>query len=264
MLEKNETLPMGPEAQAQEAAREAQALLSRPYLTSVRTQGEYEQNAAHVVAMKAKGKELEAKRTSITGPLNASLKIINDLFRGPAEALKRGIESCEYPMKIFIREQDRIRQEAEAAARKAAEAERKRQEDARKAAEAEMLQARLDEVKATEAAAAQVNPFLAAADEARAETAAEAGRVARETAEAAIREQRRIESSPLASAIPQVKATGTRINRPWKWEVTDKALIPPEYWILNEQLLSATVRNLKGDTAIPGIHAYEDISIGGR
>ena len=257
------TIP-SPEDEAKEAARGAQTLLSAPYLTTIKDQAGYDKNASHIVALKTAAKDLEAKRTKITVPMNASLKAVNDHFRGPSDLLKRAIEACEYPMKIYIREQDNIRKEAEAVKRREAETERQAQETIRIAAEVEMQKARDAEAEAVEAAAKETNPFLLAIAEAKAEAAAEVGRAARVSAEEAIRESRRIEAAPLACSVPQVKAAGTRINRPWKWEVTDKALVPKEFLILNEQLISATVKNLKGDTAIPGIRAYEDISIGGR
>ena len=253
-----------PEDEAKGAARGVQALISTPYLTTITDQTGYDKNAAHIVVLKAAAKDLEAKRTKITVPMNASLKAVNDHFRGPADLLKRAMEACEHPMKAYIREQDDIRREADAKQRREADAERQAQENIRVAAETEMQKAREAEKEAHDAAAKEENPFLLAIAEAKAENAAEAGRVARVSAEEAIRESRRIESAPLASSVPQVKAAGTRINRPWKWEVTDKSLVPKEYLVLNEQLISATVKSLRGETAIPGIRAYEDISIGGR
>lgn len=253
-----------PEAQAEAVTKEAQVLLAKPFLTFIKSHPDYERNAAHIVDLKAKWKELEEKRTSITGPINASLKAINDLFRGPAEMIKNAIDACELPMKGYIRDQDRIQREAEAARLVTAAKELHLQEESRQAAEAEVQNAREKESEATCAAQAETNPFLTATRLAQAAAASIAASSASEVAKNTIREQRRAESALLTIPIPQVRAAGTKINRPYKWQYTDKRLIPMEYMLPNEQLIGATVRTLKGNTNIPGIRVFQDISIGGR
>lgn len=96
-------------------------------------------------------KEVEEKRTSITGPLNQAVKAVNDLFRSPKEYLDKAEATLKRAMVTWTAEQERIaaiaRAEAEAAARaereRLAAIEREQQEAARKAQE-----------KAQEAAAA--------------------------------------------------------------------------------------------------------------
>lgn len=253
-----------PETQAEAVVREAQQLLTAPYLTEVKTQVDYNLSAAEIVALKSKGRELEDKRTAITGPLNKSLKAINDLFRGPAEMIKSAISNREVGMKVYIREQDRIRQEAEAIERKRLEALRIEQEQVRKAAEAKLEEARRIEDEAKGRAARETNPFLTAIRESEVLTATESVQEVSAEVTSSIREVARIDMAPVSAGFNQVKAAGTRINRPYKWEYVNKDELPREYLMPNEQLINATVRTLKGDAKIPGIRIYQDISIGGR
>lgn len=54
------------------------------------------------------------------------------------------------------------------------------------------------------------------------------------------------------------KVEGVSYVKVWKWEITDKALIPREFLTVNESLITAHVKNQKGETSIPGIRAYEE------
>jgi colicin import membrane protein len=93
--------------------------------------------------VKALQKEVEEKRTSITGPLNQAVKAVNDLFRAPKEYLDKAESTLKRAMVTWTTEQERLaaiaRAEAEAAARaereRLAAIEREQQEAARKAQE---------------------------------------------------------------------------------------------------------------------------------
>lgn len=72
-------------------------------------------------AVKTLQKEVEEKRVSITGPLNAALKATNDLFRAPKEYLEKAEVTLKRAIITWTTEQERTaaiaRVEAEAAAR---------------------------------------------------------------------------------------------------------------------------------------------------
>lgn len=93
--------------------------------------------------VKALQKEVEEKRTSITGPLNQAVKAVNDLFRAPKDYLDKAEATLKRAMVTWTTEQERLaaiaRAEAEAAARaereRLAVIEREHQEAARKAQE---------------------------------------------------------------------------------------------------------------------------------
>ena len=93
--------------------------------------------------VKALQKEVEEKRTNITGPLNQAVKAVNDLFRAPKDYLDKAEATLKRAMVTWTTEQERLaaiaRAEAEAAARaereRLAAIEREQQEAARKAQE---------------------------------------------------------------------------------------------------------------------------------
>ncbi len=113
--------------------------------------------------VKALQKEVEEKRTSITGPINQAVKAVNDLFRQPKEYLEKAEATLKRAMVSWTSEQQRLaaiaRAEAEAAARaereRLAALEREQQEAARKAQqEAQTASAAGDHAAASAAQAA--------------------------------------------------------------------------------------------------------------
>lgn len=71
-------------------------------------------------------KEVEEKRTSITGPLNQAVKAVNDLFRSPKDYLDKAEATLKRAMVTWTSEQERIAAEARAKAEAQARAERER------------------------------------------------------------------------------------------------------------------------------------------
>lgn len=113
--------------------------------------------------IKALQKDVEEKRTSITGPLNQAVKAVNDLFRSPKEYLEKAEATLKRAMVTWTTEQERLAAIARAQAEQAARAERERlaaeeraqQEAARKAQEeAHAAAAAGDEAAAAAAQAA--------------------------------------------------------------------------------------------------------------
>ena len=84
--------------------------------------------------IKAKSKDLEDQRKRMTKPLDDSKKQIMDFFRGPLQFLADAESAIKRAMLTFSREQERKRQEAEAAAREKARKEQERLEARAKAA----------------------------------------------------------------------------------------------------------------------------------
>lgn len=105
-------------------------------------------------------KEVEEKRTSITGPLNQAVKAVNDLFRAPKEYLDKAEATLKRSLVAYTTEQERLaaaaRAQAEAEARaereRLAQQEREAQEAARRAeAEAQAAAAAGDQEAAAKA-----------------------------------------------------------------------------------------------------------------
>lgn len=76
--------------------------------------------------VKALQKEVEEKRTGITGPLNQAVKAVNDLFRSPKEYLDKAEATLKRAMVTWATEQERLAAIARAEAEAAARAERQR------------------------------------------------------------------------------------------------------------------------------------------
>ena len=113
--------------------------------------------------VKALQKEVEEKRTGITGPLNQAVKAVNDLFRSPKEYLDKAEATLKRAMVTWTTEQERLaaiaRAEAEAAARaereRLAVIEREQQEAARKAQEEAQAAAAAGDQEAAQRAMAE-------------------------------------------------------------------------------------------------------------
>lgn len=113
--------------------------------------------------VKSLQKEVEEKRTSITGPLNQAVKAVNDLFRAPKDYLDRAEATLKRSMVTWTTEQERIAAEARRVAEAAARAERERlaalereqQEAARKAQEEAQAAAEAGDTEAAAQAMAQ-------------------------------------------------------------------------------------------------------------
>lgn len=89
---------------------------------TIDSQEAYGLAADELKALKAQQKALDERRTSITGPLNAALKSVNDLFRGPAALLGEAESVIKGKMIAWTEAQEAIQKAAmEAAAQAAAQ-----------------------------------------------------------------------------------------------------------------------------------------------
>lgn len=128
----------------------------------------------------------------------------------------------------YLREQEKIRQEALEKKRKEEEAQKKKEED--------VLQEAID-----------------LADEGKEE---EADKII----ESAITEQK---EEP--KHVPEkIETKGIGIVKRWKFKVVDAKKIPRKYLIINEALIGQVVRALKDKTDIAGIEVYSEDSVSAR
>lgn len=184
---------------------------------TVTTPAQYESGAADLARVKGMQKKLEETRTGMTGPLNASLKKINDFFRAPGEKLAAIERTIKGKLGLFAEAQERLRQEEQRRADEAARKERERVE-------------------------------------AQARKAAESGKVEK----AAQLEQRA--ATVVAPVIQREapKVAGLQMREAWKFEVTDPALVPREYLVVDEARIRKVVQALKGDAKIAGVRVYSE------
>ena len=65
-----------------------------------------------------------------------------------------------------------------------------------------------------------------------------------------------------APRLPEVpappKAAGMSTVQDWKWKLVDAALIPVEFWMLDEEKINTVVKAMQKDTQIPGIEVYPE------
>ena len=208
--------------------------------------------------IKALKRQLEKKRTAITGPINKALREVNALFR-PA---KKWLDDAEGFMKskllTYQRKQDAIAQEAQ---RKADEKARKRREKL----EAKAAAARAEE-EAARAAAAK-----AKGEEAKAAAAALAKKQAAIAAK--LEEKAEIVQAPVISTTaPEIEGVHTRVT--WKAEVTDKAAFikfiveqrPDLMGVIeiDQSKLNGYARLLKEEFDMPGVEAKAEKIIAAR
>ncbi len=208
--------------------------------------------------IKALKRQLEKKRTAITGPINKALREVNALFR-PA---KKWLDDAESFMKTklltYQREQDAIAQEAQ---RKADEKARKERERI----EAKAAVARAEE-EAARAAAAK-----AKTDEAKAAANALAEKQAKKVAK--LEEKAEVVQAPVIStSAPEIEGVHTRST--WKATVTStlafiKYVVEEDNdligWInVDRAMINAWARETKGESILPGVEVREEKIIAAR
>jgi hypothetical protein len=144
-------------------ATKAQGALTSAKDYVIDSQTMFELASEDLRSVKTLQKEVEAQRTSITGPLNVAVKAVNDLFRAPKEYLDQAEATLKRAITVYTAEQQRLadesRRKAEAEARaereRLAAIEREQQEAARQAQAAAQAAAEAGDMDAAHAAQAQ-------------------------------------------------------------------------------------------------------------
>lgn len=70
--------------------------------------------------------------------------------------------------------------------------------------------------------------------------------------------------APLPVAPAPSKTKGVSMSSVWKWKIIELGAVPQEYWMLDEKMIDAAVRRMKGSTAISGIEVYETKQVSAR
>lgn len=209
--------------------------------------------ADELKTIKGKSAALEAKRKDLVGPLNDTVKKINDLFRTPLAFLAQAEAALKTGMLTFDDEQERIRREREELARREREAEERR--IAAEAAEAQRI--------ADEAAAAAARATTQQEQEqARAALAEAAAKV--ETAQQAHAEIRSMPAPIVAKGTPKV--TGIASKSTWCGECDNFTVLvkavaegkaPINLLTLDQTQLNKYARAQERAMSIPGCRAVE-------
>lgn len=212
-------------------------------------------------AIKALQKEVEEKRTSITGPLNQAVKAVNDLFRPPKEYLDKAEATIKRAMVTWTTEQERL----------AAEARRKAEEEAR--AERERLAAlEREQAEAARRAAEEAQLAAAAGEQEAAAAAMAVAQAAQEQAAVAALTAQVVTVAPEVESPSKVAGISGRVT--YSAEVTDllalvKAVAagqaPVECLQADMKFLGAQARAFKkAGQLYPGVEARAERSIAAR
>lgn len=232
-------------------------------------------------------KRLDAQRTTITKPLLDAQRATNAMFKGPMEELEQAEKELKDKISLYLTEQRRREAIERAKADEQARIEREKIEAEARAKEAEAAKIAAEAQAQAEAAErarqaeldAQKAGDHAAAERARLE--AEAAEQARMTA-LAQEQTAQVEAQAIAltAAVTTVvpvavssKVAGVSTSAPWKARVVDKAALL-EHIAKNPELLdwvevkmtgpNGMAKALKDNLRIPGIEAYQDITISSR
>lgn len=182
-------------------ANKAQAALTSASDYVIDSPTMFELASDDLKGIKALQKEVEEKRTSITGPLNQAVKAVNDLFRAPKDYLDRAETTLKRAMVAYTSEQERIAAEARAKAEAEARAERERLA----AIEREQAEAARRAQEEAQAAAAAGDTEAAAAAMAAAEAAEAQAAVAAMTAQV-------VTVAPIVDAPAKVSGISGRVT----------------------------------------------------
>lgn len=235
----------------------------------------YELASDELKQIKALQKTVEEKRTAITGPLNAALKAVNDLFRAPKDFLDRAEAACKRSMITYTTEQERRAAEARRIAEEEARRERERlaaeqREQERIAREAQQAALRAQQEAAEAAARGDREAQARAEEEARQQ--AEAAQSAQAEAQATAVTAEVVSIVPAVAAPAKVSGIAGRVT--YTAQVDDllelvKAVAegkaPVECICANDKFLGAQARAFKKAGALyPGVTAVAERGIAAR
>ncbi|MDB5975200.1 MAG: hypothetical protein JWR07_1960 [Nevskia sp.] len=256
-------------------AGQARAALTSAQDLIIDSPAMYELAGEELKNIKTLQKQVEEKRTSITGPLNAALTAINGLFRGPKEFLEQAESACKRPMVAYSQEQERIQAEARRKAEEEAAAERRRlaaeqAEQERRARAAQEAVAKAQREAAAAAAAGDRAAQAAAEEQARKQ--AEAAANAQAEAQAAAQTAEVISMPIAAPALSKVSGVSGRTN--YTAQVDDLMTLvravaegkaPIQCLCADEKFLGAQARAFKkAGPLFPGVTAVAERSLSAR
>ena len=190
----------------------------------------YSQGGEWLKLIKAKMKDLDTLRKSMTSPLDLAKKRIMDMFSVPLNRLATAETNLKGGILSYQQEQEHIRRKEEARLQELA---RREEEKRRKALEE------------------------------RAAKAEAAGKT--EKAEELKQQAEEVYVPPPIVPTQVEKVKGVATKAVWKFEITNPDLIPRDYMQPNLEKIGAVVRATKGTLEIAGIKIYsEEIIAAGR
>lgn len=219
---------------------QAQALAVREYAMGLAvTDAESLTRAAESLASCRQAlREFETRRVQLVKPLNDQVKETNRLFGEVSKPVQEADDYLDGQITTYNREQKRLAD---------LEMERLRQEKLRLEAEAAAKLAEAEIAKRSLDSAETLDDLFGASETAVIASQEAAVAVAKATAPVLM---------PIAPARTMETARGTlQLKTTWDYEVLDGAMVPSEYWLLNHRAIGKAVRG--GVRAIPGVRIFE-------
>lgn len=189
-------------------------------------------------------KMIDTKGKEIRGPADEFSKAIRGIVASFLDPLKVAEDNAKRKINLWQVEQERIRREAEAKARREAE-ELRRNIEAEQAAERKRLE---DEARAKAMAEAKAAGESAKAAKAAAEAAAAAVEVPAPVIVPDI-------VMPSTTSTKRTETGTAFISRRWAWELTDAGQVPRQYLKIDDVAINRAVRD--GIRQIAGINIFE-------
>lgn len=189
-------------------------------------------------------KDAEAERKELVGPLNQTVKRINQRFKDSLAPLDAADKIVREKVGAYQAEQERIRREEEA------RLEAERQERERKAREQREAQERAERER-REQAEREEREAAEEAQRARDEADREAAEKLREEARQAAEEARTAEAAvaslpeptlPKAMVQAPAKPQGVSTRKRWQVKSIDESKLPRDYLIPDEKAINAAMR----------------------
>jgi len=209
------------DAEGKQLAESAELALTEAMNYKITTPVKYSSAAMVLKQIKEKSKIIEAKRKSLTSPIDEAKKRIMDFFRKPLELLAQAEEKIKDAMLDFQRAEDQKRAVEEAKAR--AEAEKKQKELDRKAKEA-------------------AKEFAKQGDTA--------------TANAIMESVPQVQPKEIATRTPEIRGISKKTI--WRYKVIDIEKLPRGYMIPDDIKLGQIARATKGTVKVPGVEFYSE------
>lgn len=212
-------------------------------MPEVASEEEAELVSEYRTQLRKRCKELDQERLNMTKPFREGITNLNQKYNVHIERAERAAKLCDNLLMPWMREQKRIREEAERAERErlAAEAEARRRLEAEQA-EAERIARETADAEALQSAESNVNEARAALNQLGTRTGKQV--------------------APAKSVTGSLGST-TGLREVWKYRVTDISKVPEEYLVDPEDRvrkgeLNKLAKSQKGDAFVPGIEFYAE------
>ncbi len=226
--------------QVDEASKQAIATLSEARSITIVSQEGYGKASDVLKAVKGKIKLLDTLRKGITKPLDEAKAKVMALFRTPLDTYAEAETIVKNGMITYSEEQERLRKVEQEKLERKAEEDRKKKE----AQEAEWR--KKEEEKRKEAERLEKEGKVEEAKKAK-----EAANKASLKADERSIEQQNIIAPTVAPKVAKVK--GVHYVDKWYGEVTNKAIVPEGYKVVDMSKLNRVAQATKGTLKIPGV-----------